>query len=260
MTTPFPLRVAALLALGLVLPALAAEPPAPPCANPVYLTIDPGSMDFAPRMAEVLKRQQIKATFWVSNQTTQNGEGSLGNAWGTWWKQMAQQGHEFASQTYDHAFWRGDLPGYKPSFRIKLTSGGLAGREFTYDPAKYCEQIEHAARRVEDYTGKKSLPLFHPPGGVASAKLMAAANACGYMQVGIGKSGVLGKGLPVKSVVAGIHSGDVLLLELGNSASAEPWGLTNLDPLIQGLKERGMCFASLRQQATYKDWIANHGG
>lgn len=252
----------ALLALCLALSAAhtvvdAAEPA---CTNPVYLTIDPGSMDYAPRVSEILRRQQVRATFWVSNQSTQNGEGSMGNAWGAWWKQMAQQGHEFGSQTYDHATWRGDLPGYKPTFRIKIGSGGLAGREFTYDPTKYCEQITHAAERMQDFTGKKTLPLFHPPGGMASAKLLAAANACGYLPVGIAKAGVFGRNVPVKNAVAGIQSGDVLLLELGTSATAEPWAMANLEPLIQGLKERGMCFASLRQQPTYRDWIASHGG
>lgn len=36
----------------------------PPCANPVYLTVDPANMDFAPRIAEVLRRQQVQTTSW----------------------------------------------------------------------------------------------------------------------------------------------------------------------------------------------------
>ena len=240
-------------------PAWAAEV-ASACANPVYLTIDPGSMDFAPRVVEVLRRQQVKVPYWVSNQRTQNGEGSLGNLWGGWWKQVAQQGHEFASQTYDHVYWRGDLPGYKPSFRIKASTGSMAGREFTYDPAKYCEQIERAARRAEDFTGKKSLPLFHAPGGNTSAKLLASASACGYAHVGFAKAGLLGKGAPMKATLAGIRSGDVLLLDLNAPANAEPWAMANLEPLLLGLKERGLCFATLRQYPALQSWISSHGG
>jgi peptidoglycan/xylan/chitin deacetylase (PgdA/CDA1 family) len=233
---------------------------APACANPVYLTIDPGSMDYAPRIAEVLRRQQVRVTYWVSNQRTQNGEGSLGNLWGGWWKLVGQQGHEFASQTYDHVYWRGDLPGYKTSFRIKPTTGSLAGREFTYDPAKYCEQIEHAARRTEDFTGKKTLPLFHAPGGSTSPKLLASAKACGYAHVDLPRAGQLGKGTPLKAALVGIHQGDILFLDLNAAPSTEPWAVANLEPLLVGLKERGLCFATLRQHPAFQDWISSHGG
>lgn len=251
-------RVGALALLGaLVYPAYAADATAP-CASPVYLTIDPANMDFAPRVAEVLRRQQVKVTYWVSNQRTQNGEGSLGNLWGGWWKLVGQQGHEFASQTYDHVYWRGDLPGYKTTFRIKLSTGSMAGREFTYDPAKYCEQIEHAARRAEDFTGKKSLPVFRAPGGSTSPKLLASASACGYAHVGFARTALLGQGSSLKGALAGIRSGDVLLLDLNAPARVEPWALANLEPLLVGLKERGLCFATLRQHPALQDWILSH--
>jgi peptidoglycan/xylan/chitin deacetylase (PgdA/CDA1 family) len=136
----------------------------------------------------------------------------------------------------------------------------LAGREFTYEPAKYCEQIDHAAQRAQDFTGKKSLPLFHAPGGATSAKLLAAASACGYAHVGLAKGAVLGRGTALKSVLAATRSGDILLLDLGAAPGSEPWALANLDPLIQGLKERGLCFATLRQHPAYQQWIAGHGG
>jgi peptidoglycan/xylan/chitin deacetylase (PgdA/CDA1 family) len=180
--------------------------------------------------------------------------------WGSWWKQVAQQGHQFASQSYDHVFWRGDLAGYKPTFRIKPTTGSFAGREFTYDPAKYCEQIEHAARRVEDFTGKKSLPLFHAPGGSTSPKLLAAAAACGYAHVGFAKAAVLGQNSSVQAAVAGIHPGDIVLLDLNARPKSEPWAVANLESLLLGLKERGMCFATLREHPSYSGWIAAHGG
>ncbi len=230
------------------------------CTNPVYLTVDPGSMDYAPRVAEILRRQQVGVTFWVSNQPTRNGEGSLGNQWGGWWKLVAQQGHEFASQTYDRVYWRGDLPGYKTTFRVKLGSGSLAGREFTYDPPKYCEQVERAARRMEDYTGKKSLPLFHAPGGNTSPKLLASGSACGYAHVGLSELGLLAHATPLKVAVEGVRSGDVLMVNLNAANATEPWALSNLEPFILALRERGLCFSSLRQHPAYKDWISNHGG
>jgi peptidoglycan/xylan/chitin deacetylase (PgdA/CDA1 family) len=32
-----------------------------------------------------------------------------------------------------------------------------------------------------------------------------------------------------------------------------------LEPLIEGLKARGLCFATLRGHPAYADWIAMHG-
>lgn len=247
--------------LAALSPGMAAEAPKPTgCANPVYLMVDPGAMDFAPRIADVLRREQVKVSFLVSNHRTPNGEGSLGNLWGGWWKQVAQQGHEFVSHTYDHVSWRGDLPGYRPAFRMKPASGALEGREFTFEPPKLCEQIEHAARRVEDFTGKKSLPLFHLPGAQTSPKLLASAGACGYAHVAVARAGLLSGSLPLKAVVQDIRSGDVLLADLHSASGAEPWALANLEPLIRGLKERGMCFDTLRKHPAYADWIASHGG
>ena len=236
----------------------AAKPAA--CANPVYLMVDPGAMDFAPRIAEVLRREQIKVSFLVSNHRTPNGEGSLGNLWGGWWKLVAEQGHEFVSHTYDHVAWRGDMPGYRPAFRMKPAAGALEGREFTFEPPKLCEQIEHAARRAEDFTGKKSLPLFSLPGGQTSPKLLASASACGYAHVGVTRARLLTGALPLQAVLQGTRSGDVMLVDLHSAGSAEPWALRNLEPLVRELKGRGLCFESLRKHPGYADWIASHGG
>lgn len=236
--------------------------------SPVYLTFNTGPMDVAPLIADVLRRQSVKVTFFVANEPTQNGGETLDNQWGTWWSAVAAQGHEFASQTYDHVYWRSDLPGVKPTFRVKVTSGAFAGREFTYDPAKYCAQIERAARRIEDFTGKKSLPLFRAPGGKTSPKLLAAASACGYPHVGWAAAGALGDGLSsgklpadklLASALKDIRSGDILVGQLGSESRNAPWAPANLEPLILGLKARGFCFDSLRNHPAYSDWITASG-
>jgi peptidoglycan/xylan/chitin deacetylase (PgdA/CDA1 family) len=257
----FSVLCTALASLGVASPSLATEAPKPStCANPVYLMVDPASMDFAPRIADVLQREQVKVSFLVSNHRTANGEGSLGNLWGGWWKLVADQGHEFVSHTYDHVAWRGDLPGYRPAFRMKPAAGALEGREFTFDPPKLCEQIEHAARRVEDFTGRKSLPLFSLPGGQTSPRLLASASACGYAHIGVARGRTLTSGQQLKTAMQDIRSGDVLLADLHTTNAAEPWAMSNLEPLIRGLKERGLCFESLRKHPGLKDWIETHGG
>lgn len=235
------------------------------CAKPVYLTFDTGHMGVAPLVAEVLRRQQVRVTFFAANERTQEGDGSLGNTWAPWWKARAAEGHEFASHTWDHAYWRGDLKGVEPRFRIQPSAGALAGREFTWDAAKYCENISHAAQRLEDLTGRKPLPLFRAPGGKTSPRLLAAAKACGYEHVAWAPAGFLGDELPsekfsndalLKKALRDIRAGDVLLAHLGIWSRKDAWAPAVLEPLIVGLKDRGFCFETLRTHPAYRDWIA----
>jgi len=238
------------------------------CEKPLYLTLDTGHMEIAPLVAEVLNRQNVKVTFFAANERTRQGDGSLGNYWAPWWKARAAEGHEFASHTYDHAYWRGDLPGVEPQFRIRPTSGAFEGREFTWDAAKYCGQIDHAAQRLQDFTGKKALPLFRAPGGKTSPRLLAAAKACGYAHVGWAPAGFLGDELPSEKfsndallgkALRDIRPGDILMAHLGIWSRKDPWGPAVLEPLIVGLKAKGFCFQTLREHPAFKSWIAAHG-
>jgi peptidoglycan/xylan/chitin deacetylase (PgdA/CDA1 family) len=238
------------------------------CEKPLYLTLDTGHMEIAPLVAEVLNRQNVKVTFFAANERTREGDGSLGNYWAPWWKARAAEGHEFASHTYDHAYWRGDLPGAEPRFRIRPTSGAFEGREFTWDAAKYCGQIDHAAQRLQDLTGKKTLPLFRAPGGKTSPRLLAVAKACGYAHVGWAPAGFLGDELPSEKfsndallgkALRDIRPGDILMAHLGIWSRKDPWGPAVLEPLIVGLKAKGFCFQTLREHPAYRSWIAAHG-
>ncbi len=237
------------------------------CEKPLYLTFDTGHMEVAPLIADVLKRQQVKVTFFVANERTKEGDGSLGNQWAPWWKARAAEGHEFASHTYDHVYWRGDIPGVESRFRISPSAGAFAGREFTWDAKKYCEQIAYAAERVADHSGKKPLPLFRAPGGKTSPRLLAAAESCGWKHVGWSPAGFLGDELPserasndvlLKKALKDIRSGDVLLAHLGIWSRKDPWAPTVLEPLLVGLKEQGFCFRTLRDHPDYRAWIAAH--
>jgi peptidoglycan/xylan/chitin deacetylase (PgdA/CDA1 family) len=261
------LAVAILLVAAQVQPARASGQNA--CEKPVYLTLDTGHMAVAPLVADVLRRQQVKVTFFVANERTMSGDGSLGNDWAPWWKARAAEGHEFASHTWDHVYWRGDLRGVEPRFRIRPSAGALQGREFTWDAKKYCEQIAHAASRIQDFTGKKPLPIFRAPGGKTSPRLLAAAQACGYKHAGWSPAGFLGDELPSESVsneallkkaLRDIRSGDILLAHLGIWSRKDPWAPAVLEPLVAGLKEKGFCFRTLREHPGFRDWIAAHGG
>ena len=221
-------------------------------------------MDIAPLVADVLKRQDVRVTFFAANERTRVGDGSLGQHWAPWWKARAAEGHEFASHTFDHAYWRGDLPGAEPRFRIQPSAGAFEGRQFTYDAPKYCAQITQARDRLAELTGKKPLPLFRAPGGKTSPRLLAVAKSCGFEHVGWAPAGFLGDELPsekfsnedlLKKALRDIKAGDILMAHLGIWSRKDPWAPTVLEPLIMGLKEKGFCFATLREHPAYSAWV-----
>jgi peptidoglycan/xylan/chitin deacetylase (PgdA/CDA1 family) len=240
------------------------------CSNPVYLTLDTGHMETAPFIADVLNKHQVKVTFFVANEKTKDNSTSMGNGWGQrFWAARGKEGHEFASHTWDHVYWRGDVRGQEMKFIIRPSAGAFEGRSFTWTPQQYCQQIDFARERIEYFTGKKALPVFRAPGGKTSPNLLAAAQACGYKHVGWAPAGFLGDELPsesasnealLKKALKDIRSGDILMAHLGIWSRKDPWAPAVLEPLIVGLKERGFCFATLRQHPDYKPWIAAKGG
>jgi peptidoglycan/xylan/chitin deacetylase (PgdA/CDA1 family) len=249
--------------------ATATNAPAPSCDKPLYLTFDTGHMETAPLIAEVLNKHQVKVTFFVANEATKDGKGSMGFEWGEkFWALRGKEGHDFASHTWDHVYWKGDARGIAPAFVVQPSAGALAGRSFTWEPAKYCAQISQSRERIEDFTGKKALPIWRAPGGKTSPKQLAMAEACGYKHVGWAAAGFLGDELPserypneqlLKKALKDIKSGDILMAHLGIWSRKDPWAPAVLEPLITGLKDKGFCFTTLRHHPDYKAWYAVHG-
>ncbi|WPB59373.1 polysaccharide deacetylase family protein [Xylophilus sp. GOD-11R] len=252
-----------IVAAGATVSALAAT-----CDKPVYLTLDTGHMGIAPLVADVLRRQQVPVTFFAANEPTKEGDGSLGDHWAPWWKARAAEGHEFASHTFDHAYWRGDVKGSGAvRFKLRPSAGPQTGKESIVEAAAYCAEVRRSADRLQQITGRKPLPLFRAPGGKTSPALIAAARQCGYAHVGWSPAGFLGDELPSETftnkalldkALRTIRPGDILLAHLGIWSRKDPWAPADLEPLIVGLKERGMCFATLREHPDYRAWIAQH--
>ena len=224
-------------------------------------------MGIAPLVADVLNRQQVKVTFFGAQERTQEGDGSLGDQWAPWWKARAAEGHAFASHTYDHVYWKGDVAGSPQQFRVKPSAGPDTDKTFTWTGAQYCEEIRHASQRLQAMTGQVPLPLFRAPGGKTSPALLAAAKSCGYAHVGWAPAGFLGDELASERVsnaallaqaLRSIRSGDILLAHLGIWSRKDPWAPAVLEPLITGLKERGFCFRTLREHPDYTAWISTH--
>jgi peptidoglycan/xylan/chitin deacetylase (PgdA/CDA1 family) len=234
------------------------------CPRPVYLTFDTGHMGVAPLIAEVLNRHQVRVTFFAANERTQQGDGSLGEHWAPWWKARAAEGHEFASHTFDHVYWRADLPDGR--FKVRASAGPRTGRDEVWSAADYCAEIGRAATRLQQVTGRKPLPVFRAPGGKTSPALVQAARACGYAHVGWSNAGFLGDELPsdrypndrlLAQALRDIRAGDILVAHLGIWSRQDAWAPAVLEPLVTGLKSRGLCFATLREHPQYREWIAS---
>ena len=236
--------------------ALIAAAPAAACDKPVYLTFDTGHMGVAPLVADVLQRQQVKVTFFLANEPTLDGGGSLDDHWASWWRARAAEGHAFGSHTWDHVVWLADRPG---GLRVKATA--LPGAPVsTLSPAQYCEQLRRPADRFQAMTGQAMLPLFRAPAGKTSPTLLAAAQACGFRHVGWSPAGFLGDELPsdrfpnarlLQRALRDIRPGDILVAHLGIHSRQDPWAPAVLEPLIRGLKAKGLCFATLREHPAY---------
>ena len=255
---------------GLMLTAHAgAQCPAPD--KTVYLTFDTGHMGVAPLIAEVLRKHDVKVTFFAAHERTQSGDGSLGQAWSAWWKERAAEGHAFASHSYSHAYWAGDLPerAGQRQFRIRPTGGGLQGQTLNWSAGEYCEDLHRASRRLLELTGQTPLPLFRAPGGKTSPALIKAAQSCGYAHVGWASAGFLGDELPsdkfpndklLSQALSQIRGGEVLVAHLGIWSRQDPWAPAVLEPLIVGLKRKGLCFATLREYPHHRRCIDAQGG
>jgi peptidoglycan/xylan/chitin deacetylase (PgdA/CDA1 family) len=232
--------------------------------KPVYLTLDTGHMDVAPLMADILKKHQVRVTFFAANERTKTGDGSLGNDWAPWWKARAAEGHEFASHTFDHTYWRGDLAGNPVRFKVRPSAGPSEGKDSSWTAEQYCAEVDRASARLQEVTGKKPLPLFRAPGGKTSPALLAAARSCGYAHVGWAPAGFMGDELAsdkypndllLNRALQNIRSGDILMAHLGIWSRKDPWAPVVLEPLITGLQARGFCFQTLREHPQYKSWI-----
>jgi peptidoglycan-N-acetylmuramic acid deacetylase len=244
-------RAAELICLFVALGVAAVCPAFAACDKPLYLTFDTGHMGVAPLVAEVLSRQQVKATFFLANEKTLTNGSSLDEVWAPWWKARAGEGHQFGSHTFDHVYWVADVPG---GFRVKPSAGPDAGRVQTWTAAQYCSELQRSADRFQAMTGQPMPHLFRAPGGKTSPALLAAAKACGWKHVPWSVAGFLGDELPsdrypnaqlLERALRDLRAGDILLAHLGIWSRQDPWAPAVLEPLISGLKAKGFCFATL---------------
>jgi peptidoglycan/xylan/chitin deacetylase (PgdA/CDA1 family) len=251
---------AALAGVGTVPLAAAAggTPMAHACQGTIYLTFDTGSQSQAELIADVLKRQDVRATFFLANEKTVRGDYSLDRSWADFWKARVAEGHAFGSHTFDHVYYVRDAAGGK--IAVKPQFGAQAGKVQEWTAQQYCEEIRRSDKRFQELTGHHLDPIWRAPGGKVSPRTLAAGKACGYAHVAWAKAGFSGDELSseafpnavlLKRALDGLRDGDIFVAHMGIWSRKDPWAPANLEPLITGLKQKGFCFATMREHPDY---------
>jgi peptidoglycan/xylan/chitin deacetylase (PgdA/CDA1 family) len=222
------------------------------CSGTVFLTLDTGSMSQAENIAAILTKYQVKATFFLANEKTVRGDYSLDPTWGDYWRARVKEGHAFGSHTWRHWYFQRDLKDGTIFYRAmdgsdheRLTQKG------------FCTELRKSGDAFEKMTGRKLDALWRAPGGRLTARASEWGAGCGFPRhVGWSDVGFLGDELPseqfpndmlLKRALAKIKDGDILVMHLGIWSRKDPFA-PMLDPLIAGLKSRGLCFDRLKAE------------
>jgi peptidoglycan/xylan/chitin deacetylase (PgdA/CDA1 family) len=238
--------------------ALSTHAKASSCKGTLYLTFDTGSQSQAQFIADTLKKHGVKATFFLANEKTMRGDYSLDASWATYWKALAEQGHAFGTHTFDHVYSKTAFGG---KLSVRPQFGANAGKNLQWSAQEFCGELKRVDTRFQEMTGKALDPIWRAPGGYTHAASLAAAKQCGYTHVGWSKAGFLGDELNsdqfpnrvlLTNALRDLRDGDITMAHLGIWSRKDPWAPVVLESLIVGLKERGYCFATLREHPQYK--------
>ena len=202
----------------------------------------------AEKIATVLKRHHIHATFFLANEPTVRGDHALDDSWGDYWRERVAEGHHFGSHTWRHGSLRSDSP------YGRITDLLPSGQKVLLDEPQFCAELNAVDKRFTALTGKVLQPLWRAPGGRTTALALQWAPRCGYTRhVGWADAGFLGDELPsekfpnavlLQRALRTIKSGDILMMHLGIRSRHEPFADV-FEELIAGLQGKGFCFATL---------------
>ena len=135
-----------LIALSALPAGAAAQNHSNTCDAPVYLTFDTGHMGIANLVADVLRRQQVRVTFFVCGYRIAEFPDTLSH--------IAAAGHEIGLHSSNHDYMQ------KMDYETALSD------------------LTRCAKAVEDACGVQAR-LFRPPGGLYGDTLLSAAKDAG---------------------------------------------------------------------------------
>jgi peptidoglycan/xylan/chitin deacetylase (PgdA/CDA1 family) len=230
------------------------------CKGTVYLTLDTGNMREAKTVAQILSKHQIKATFFMANEATWPDRTShaLEAPWFDFWRALAAQGHAFGSHTWRHGLFTKDISATQVRYRPQF--GQQSGESIDLDANAVCTELKRVDEVFQQVTGQRLDPIWRAPGGRTTPVALKAAQACGYQHVHWSSAGFLGDELPsdkfpnqllLNRALRDIRDGDILMGHLGIWSRKERF-VQVFEPLLLGLKERGFCFATMREHPQFK--------
>jgi len=246
----FLLKTTAVLFIGCF--SLSASSQTLSCTKTVYLSFDTGNMSVAEKVAEILKRQDVRATFFLSNEKTFRGDFALDDSWKSYWQERVKEGHHFGSHTYDHTYFVKDGP--KGQVFEKPQFGPKAGMTVLYNEAAMCREIRRVDVRFQELTDHPLQKIWRAPGGKTSPTLIRMGDMCGYQHIGWATAGFLGDELDsgkysnaylLEKATRELRDGDIAMAHLGIWSRKDPWAPAVLEQLILNLKGRGFCFGLL---------------
>ncbi|MGW8247487.1 MAG: polysaccharide deacetylase family protein [Acidiferrobacterales bacterium] len=241
-------RASSLLVLvALVATSASASTSASGCQRPVYLTFDVGNMRHAEFIARVLNEEHVQATFFIANNKTMRGDHVLDAAWRDYWRARVKEGHVFGNHTWSHRYARKDKAG-----RLDVTDRN--GKHYMLNEQQFCQEFTRVNEEFEKLTGNSLSPIWRAPGGHTTDLSVHWAANCGYpVHVLWSKTGLVGDELPsdrypnnllIKRTIEHAQAGDIFLMHLGIHSRKQPLA-ESLPDLIDGLRARGFCFATI---------------
>lgn len=195
-----------------------------PVKMKIALTFDDGpSPDYTPRVLDVLKKYEVKATFFLVGRHVEKYPEVA--------KRILQEGHEIGNHTYSHR----DLV---PSSKRKLIY-----------------EVERCRKTFKDVLGIETY-LFRPPRGIYSEAVRQFIVDRGFKMILWSISGIDWAGTPAgviaKRIIRSAHPGAIILLhDSGALLKSEGHSRMNtvkaLELIIPALKEKGFEFVTVSE-------------
>jgi chitin deacetylase len=180
----------------------------------IALTFDDGPWkDYTKQVLDILKQQQIKATFFVVGQALKNNPEMA--------KRIVTDGHVIGNHTWHHWY-------------------------HYFNPEAAAFEIDRTSELIYQLTGAKTT-LFRPPGGMLHNGLAAYAKKKKYTVVMWSADSIDYKRPPAATLVNRVvkqstPGGIVLLHDGGGNRSST---VASLVPMIQKLKQQGYSFVTI---------------
>ncbi len=186
----------------------------------VALTFDDGPSADTERVLGVLKRYEVRATFFMVGRQVERFPEMA--------RRVAESGHEIGNHSYSHPIYL-----YRKARETR-------------------RQLERTQQIIADVTGVRAR-LARPPCGVRTPAYFRATRALGLQTVQWTVAGFdwrkRSPGDIARSVLEDVRAGSIILLHDGDSENQRDRGATvaALPLIIEGLKEKGLHVAPLAE-------------